>query len=194
MNFKEAGIFMLKVGDWVTQYSSGYWQIVDIKPKYADEDRKTDLINYKKGDLIGSWILMKKGFTSKMKFRVDSDVCDSTWCKIVSDKILDQINEYFEKHPQDYETFISKAFIDRPAISTTYLKIAPEQLPVFKQAIKDLPKQFTYESGIDVFKRYGVEDCFSKPPSNYIFVCEHTLWEIDDQFNPLYKNPKLIYD
>ena len=28
---------MLKIGDWVTQYSKGYWQIVDIKPKYAEE-------------------------------------------------------------------------------------------------------------------------------------------------------------
>ena len=28
----------LKVGDWVTQYSAGYWQIVGIFPKYADED------------------------------------------------------------------------------------------------------------------------------------------------------------
>ena len=29
---------MLKIGDWVTQYSKGYWQIIDIKPKYAEED------------------------------------------------------------------------------------------------------------------------------------------------------------
>ena len=28
----------LKVGDWVTQYSTGYWMVVEIFPKYADED------------------------------------------------------------------------------------------------------------------------------------------------------------
>lgn len=33
---------MLKIGDWVTQYSRGYWQIVDIKPKYAEEDHLFD--------------------------------------------------------------------------------------------------------------------------------------------------------
>ena len=29
---------MIKIGDWVTQYSAGYWQVLDIVPKYADED------------------------------------------------------------------------------------------------------------------------------------------------------------
>ena len=30
---------MFQIGDWVTQYSVGYWQVVDIKAKYAEEDR-----------------------------------------------------------------------------------------------------------------------------------------------------------
>lgn len=29
---------MFQIGDWVTQYSVGYWQVVDIKAKYAEED------------------------------------------------------------------------------------------------------------------------------------------------------------
>ena len=54
---------MLKIGDWVTQYSKGYWQIIDIKPKYAEEDYQYENGFFqKKGDLIGSWVLMKKGF------------------------------------------------------------------------------------------------------------------------------------
>ena len=28
----------LKVGDWVTQYSAGYWQVVGIFPKYAESN------------------------------------------------------------------------------------------------------------------------------------------------------------
>ena len=27
---------MLKIGDWVTQYSAGYWKVLNILPKYAD--------------------------------------------------------------------------------------------------------------------------------------------------------------
>lgn len=29
---------VIKIGDWVTQYSKGFWLIVDIKPKYAEDD------------------------------------------------------------------------------------------------------------------------------------------------------------
>ena len=32
----------IKIGDWVTQYSAGYWRVVDIFPKYADEDYSYD--------------------------------------------------------------------------------------------------------------------------------------------------------
>lgn len=29
---------MIKVGDWVAQYNAGYWKVINIIPKYADED------------------------------------------------------------------------------------------------------------------------------------------------------------
>ena len=32
---------MLQIGDWVTQYSAGYWQVVGIRDKYAEEDNVT---------------------------------------------------------------------------------------------------------------------------------------------------------
>lgn len=28
----------IRVGDWVTQYSAGYWMVINIFPKYADKD------------------------------------------------------------------------------------------------------------------------------------------------------------
>ena len=59
----------LKIGMWVTQYSAGFWQIIDLKPKYAEKG----MPGYEKGKQIGQWALMKKGFTPKMKFRIDSD-------------------------------------------------------------------------------------------------------------------------
>ena len=44
---------MIKTGDWVTQYSKGFWLVVDIKPKYADENYSSNGVEHKKGDLIG---------------------------------------------------------------------------------------------------------------------------------------------
>lgn len=186
---------MLKIGDWVTQYSKGYWQIVDIKPKYAEEDYQYEDGNcQKKGDLIGSWVLMKKGFTPKMKFMRDSDVCDSAWCKVVSPDVMSAIDYYFREHPADYEKFSSSPFIDRPAVSTAWLHLTPEEVVLFERAMKELPAHFTFDYAMECFEKQGLKKCFSLPPANYRFVCCHTLWELDENFDPIYKNPELRND
>lgn len=43
---------MFQIGDWVTQYSVGYWQVVDIKAKYAEEDSGYGKQFWKKGEQI----------------------------------------------------------------------------------------------------------------------------------------------
>lgn len=182
---------MIKKGDWITQYSKGFWFVVDIKPKYAEENYISNGIEHKKGDLIGSWIIMKKGFTPKMKFRIDSDVCDSAWCKPVTSDILKLINQYFENNPANYQKFIDTPFVDRPSVSTTWLQLTIEQVDIFQHAIQELPELFTQKDALKLFERYNLKQCFSCPPSNFTFVCEHTLWELDKNFNPLYKNPRL---
>ena len=184
---------MVQIGDWVTQYRKGFWLIVDIKPKYADDDYFSSVANKqrKKGDLIGYWILMKKGFTPQMKFRIDSDTADSLWCKPVSTDTLNSIHEYFEKNPKDYQKFIDTPFTDKPAISTTWLRLTEEQVKSFQNIIEQLPDLFTQDEAMQLFEKYDLKQCFSCPPSNYAFVCEHTLWELDKNFTPLFKNPRL---
>ena len=44
----------IKIGDWVTQYSAGYWMVVKIFPKYAEEDYSFNGISWKKGEHIKS--------------------------------------------------------------------------------------------------------------------------------------------
>ena len=51
---------MIKIGDWVTQYSAGYWKVINIIPKYADEDCSYDGRSWKKGDRLGEWVILKK--------------------------------------------------------------------------------------------------------------------------------------
>ncbi len=43
----------IKIGDFVTAYSSGYWQVIDVKPKIAFEDYNSETVKWKKGDLLG---------------------------------------------------------------------------------------------------------------------------------------------
>lgn len=50
----------LKIGSFVTQYESGYWEVIDIKDKIADCDYKGEKVSYCKGDIIGKWIILKK--------------------------------------------------------------------------------------------------------------------------------------
>ena len=186
---------MLEIGDWVTQYSKGYWQIVDIKPKYAEEDYHFENGEFqKKGDLIGSWILLKKGFTPKMKFMLNFDVCDSDWCKKVSPSVAEAIDNYFKENTKDFIKFSSAPFMDHPAVSTSWVHLTPEQEVVFKQAIQELPPRFTMSSAMNCFEKHGLKECFSLPPANYRFVCWHTLWELDEHCNPIYKNPELRND
>ena len=40
----------LIIGNWYTQYSAGFWQLIDIKPKYADSDYSFQAKSWKKGD------------------------------------------------------------------------------------------------------------------------------------------------
>ena len=52
----------MKTGDYVSSYSAGYWQIIDIKPKIATEDYKGENVKWKKGQVIGQWVILKKCF------------------------------------------------------------------------------------------------------------------------------------
>ena len=53
---KGIGMDEPKIGMWVTQYRAGFWQIVDLKPKYAEKGDP----GYEKGKQIGYWALKKR--------------------------------------------------------------------------------------------------------------------------------------
>ncbi|MBQ9746378.1 MAG: hypothetical protein IJW21_06105 [Clostridia bacterium] len=182
---------MLKPGDWVKQYSAGYWQIVDIKPKYAEEDGK----NTKKGDLIGSWALLKKGFTPKMKFRVDSDCCDAAWCKPVSAEELAAINEYFAAHLKDAEKFAAKSFVTAPAISALWLELPEAEKARFEEAVASLPERFTQNQLFEILEAKELLKYVSKPSPyvNATLQMNHLLWELDENFDCIYTDPILEY-
>ena len=183
---------MLEIGNWVTQYRNGFWQIVEIKPKYAEENYTfEDGSSQKKGELIGSWILLKKGFTPKMKFRLDFDICDSLWCRKVSPDVSLSIEQYFKDNPDEYEKFSDAPYVDKPAVCTSWVNLTTEQATLFRDLLYDFPPLFTREYAMKVFEKHGLKECFSKPPANYTFTCRHTLWELDDDFDPLYKSPEL---
>lgn len=182
---------MIKVGDWVTQYYAGYWMVVDIKPKYAEETVNTEYEQYKKGDLIGKWVLMKKAFTPKMKFKLDSASCDGAWCKPVSTEIKQQIEQYFKDHPKDYEKFCCMPFENRPLVSNAWVNLTNGEVEQFEKAIASLPASFTAKEAMAIFEAKGLTHCFAKPPTNYLFSCNHIKWELNEDFDPIFTDPSL---
>ena len=66
---------MFQIGDWVTQYSVGYWQVVDIKAKYAEEDSGYGKQFWKKGEQIGKWVFLKKSFYTQNEDSNKERVC-----------------------------------------------------------------------------------------------------------------------
>ena len=176
-----------EVGDWVTQFSAGFWQIVDLKPKYADGDSG----KHKKGDLIGQWALLKKGFTPKMKLRLDCEVVDSYWCKPITEEQRQTISQYFEDHPQDHKRFTESPYFDRPAITTEWLQLSAEEAMRFQKAISSFPDRFSWKDLEAILKAAGLSSVFAKPPANYVFQCKQTLWEINADCEPLFHDPIL---
>ncbi len=73
--------------------------IVDIKPKIADSDFNDDNSKWKKGDVIGQWVILKKCFTSKMKPRIDFEYVDSSLISHLSEEVVADINRFFLEYP-----------------------------------------------------------------------------------------------
>lgn len=134
---------------------------------------------------------MKKAFTPKMKFRLDSDCSDGYWCKPVGPEIKHQIDQYFEEHPKDYERFCALPCSPRPTISSAWLNMTEEEAKRFETAIEAWPEVFTQEESMKLFEANGLAHCFGKPPANYIFYCNTRPWELNENFDPIFRNPKL---
>ncbi len=133
----------IKVGDWVTQYDSGYWQVVDVLPQYATYDYKDVNLKHKKGDLIGHLALLKKGFTSTKKFKMDFASCNIVWCKKVDKETTDFINSFFHDNLEEKKQFETAIYKERPTIMSIWLELERnEQVEEITKLLRKLPEKF----------------------------------------------------
>ena len=177
---------MIKIGDWVTQYSAGYWQVLDIVPKYADEDSES----CKKGDRVSDWVILKKGFTPKMKPGNACDFADAQWCKPVSAEIAAAIEAAFAENPKAKQKFDSAPSMPKPAVNSTWMTLSEEESAAFSALLARMPQRFTLEqfwSQISDYRR-----CIADPSgASHILYLYSYLWEIDEHFDPLHFGPDL---
>lgn len=180
----------IKIGDWVTQYSAGYWRVVDIFPKYADEDYSYDGQSWKKGDRLSDWVILKKGCTPKMKPSNACDFVDAQWCKRVPDEIVQAIEAMFEENPKAKQKFEKAPNMPKPSIASAWLALTDEQADSFSKLISSFPERFTsaqfWEWSAD-YRKYIADP--SK--ATHILYVYSYLWEISDNFEPLHFGPEM---
>lgn len=180
----------IHIGDWVTQYSAGYWKVVKIYPKYADEDYQSNETSWKKGDLLGNWVVLKKGFTPKMKPSNACDFVDAFWCKPVSNDIVHSIELAFAENPKAKIKFENALSMPNPSVASAWLALSDEQAELFSEHIKNLPNRFTREefwSWSTSYRQYIVDPA----KATHILYLYSYPWEIDEKYEPLHFGPEL---
>lgn len=187
--FNESSI---RPGQWITQYNSGLWMVVGFAPRYAEEAYTTkEGVHYEKGDHDGDFVLMKKGFTSKMKFRVDSDMCSVTWAKPVSAETEAWIRQYFEEHPKDLAKFEAYEFKERMPVSSLWLHLTDEEEQRMNEFLASLPPKFTNQYLVTEMKARGLDHTVGKPPASHILWLSSSYIDLDENKEHLYRNPEL---
>ena len=174
----------IKVGDWVTQYSAGFWQILELHPKYADEDYDRNGLHWKKGDRLGDWAIVKKGFSPKMKPGNSCEVIDASWCKKVSPETVEAIRSAFEQNPKAKMKFDKAPSRPAPYVASVWLNLSKEEEKAVYEILRTLPAHFTAEelwTAAGAYRR-----CMAQPPATHILYLSGYPWEVNDGFDPLY--------
>ena len=184
----------LQVGDWVTQYASGFWQVERLLPKYADDDYQGEATSWKKGDLLGKWALLRKAFTPKMKFRLDFDVADARWCKPVSAETRAEIDAYFAAHPKEEAKFRSTPRQDRPTVLPVNLHpLTDDDAARLESALTALPERFTqaqFRAAMDGQDLSRLVADVPQPGGSILYLLAH-LYEVDSKGDMQLFGPEL---
>ena len=174
----------IHIGDFVTAYGAGYWQLIDIKPKIASFDYSNGEVSWKKGDRIGQWVILKKAFTPKMKPRIDFTCEDSAWLRPVSGAVFEEIQRYFAEHP-DYKAKFDQAEVKlRPSITNCWINLTEEEAQQIREVIRKMPDRFTMEQFWKKAKK--LQKNVSNPPTYYLLNFLAYVWELDKKANQLF--------
>ncbi len=181
MIWGKGGDFMPKIGDFVTSYSVGYWQVVDIKPKLQPRDglRPADADAPAPGTVLGEWIILKKAFTPKMKPRIAFECVDSAWVAPVGAEVLAEIERAFAADPAFKEKFDRAPVKLLPGIVNCWLCLSDEEAVALRAALSTLPERYTMEE-----LRLHLADYTSRSGErcNYLLNLFMQPWDLTEDF------------
>lgn len=175
----------IKIGDWVNCYYSGYWQVVDIKH------------NYNSSEISDLLVIVKKGFTSEMKFNISLKYCDIRWCKKISEDKLSEIVKYFNENPRKKQKFDA---YDGPLYGITkgwLVDLDEEEVETYNNKLSTLPKYFSIRKFNRFVEEIGLRRHMfqSSNKAKYMLTIVTYPWLVDEKNNnsPLYFLQKGIY-
>ncbi len=179
----------ISIGDFVTAYGTGYWQLIDIKPKIAFDNYSSESVQWKKGDNLGYWVILKKAFTGKMKPRIYFSYEDSRWLNLVSKEKLSEIEKYFGEHPEYKDKFDNAELKLLPNITNVWLDLPEEKELEFRESLAKLPMRYTMDELWDIAGEYKIY--ISRPPTKYLLNLCAFPWDVNSNFDLLYTDWEL---
>lgn len=168
----------ISVGDWVTQYRSGYWVVKELHPKFSAFEQGA----IHKGDFLGYYAVLQKAFGSTFKFGMAVDTCDVSLCAPVSNEQLDQIETYFAEHPKDKLKFESAEVIVAPSITTVYLQIDEKQQECLSAALDKLLPTLTLPKLRGLLAEQGLSEVLPGADNTYLYLYGYP-WDLDANFD-----------
>ena len=124
----------IKTGDWVESvYLKGYFKVYQIKPCYRE------------GKDEGCLLLLKKAFTSSMKFSFTTEKCHVAWCEKLTENKVRELERLLEENPSKKKKFEEMPPFF-PCLQIFYfLNIPKDRIDSFREKLKELPRYFTKE-------------------------------------------------
>ncbi len=180
----------LQIGKWYTGYSAGFWQLIQIYPKYASFDYEGEKAKWKKGDLIGQWCVVKKALTPKMKKSLCVEFTDSAWLKPVSEETIYQINLFFQNDPKYKKRFELFDNIPAPMITNQWVSLSDAEEADLIQKKRLLPPHFTMDQFCTITQIPN--NCFHNPPTSHLLSFYGYPWELTDCFDETYFKVDLL--
>jgi hypothetical protein len=119
VNKKNNAMKKINIGDWVTQYRTGYWKVKELHPKYSPFD--CDRLH--KGEPIGVEAVLQKAFNNTFKFNMEMSTCDLSLCQHVTKAVMRKIEKYFKEHPDDEIKFETSQLPVPPNVTAIHLNI-----------------------------------------------------------------------
>ena len=184
----------MKIGDWVKGYYSGFFQITGFSSYYGFKDDDW----FEKGEKISDIVNLKKGFTSKLKFRLGADAVAVQWIKPLSEDIKNEIEQFWIDNPDKKQKF-DNYIAPEPLGELWYeINIVEESVEQWKEAVDRLPIKINQEQlegwiskkRLTYRKQYGE----SKKKKHQYFISTKIIPEsIELGKAPLFEKPQLIF-